>query len=169
MKLCVSSLCYKIIARSAIEKLTQSFTEKAKRETENIFESMENMYNEIVENGITEVIIGKAIEIHKKLGPGLLESAYQECLFYELDEYGYKVEKEKYLPITYKKLELNHGYRIDILVEDKIVVEIKAVEKLNEVHTAQLLTYLKLGGYGLGLLINFNVTLLKKGIRRISL
>ncbi len=118
-------------------------------------------------NEISKAIIGFAIEVHKKLGPGLLESAYQECLYYELKKAGLKVEKEKPMPIVYKEVKLDHGYRIDILVEDNIVIELKSVEALTDVHFAQVLTYLKLGEYKLGLLINFNVKLLKNGIRRI--
>ncbi len=118
-------------------------------------------------NEISKVIIGFAIEVHKKLGPGLLESAYQECLYYELKKADLKVEKEKPMPIVYKEVKLDHGYRIDILVENNIVIELKSVEALTDVHFAQVLTYLKLGEYKLGLLINFNVKLLKNGIKRI--
>lgn len=117
-------------------------------------------------NKITEIIIGKAIEVHKQLGPGLLESAYQECLFYELKNSGLNVIKEIALPIVYKEIELDHGYRIDLLVENKVVIELKTVEFLNDVHTAQILTYMKLGNYSLGLLLNFHVKLLKNGIKR---
>lgn len=119
------------------------------------------------ENELSKIIISKAIEIHKALGPGLLESAYQECLFYELKEEGLPVQKEISMPILYKDLELDHGYRMDLLVEDKVVVELKAVEELNDVHKAQLLTYLKLGKYKLGLLINFNQLRLVDGLKRI--
>lgn len=118
-------------------------------------------------NEISKTIIGFAIEVHKKLGPGLLESAYRECLFYELKNVGLKVEKEKPMPIVYKEVKLDHGYRIDLLVEENIVIELKSVESLTDVHFAQVLTYLKLGNYKLGLLINFNVKLLKNGIKRI--
>ncbi len=118
------------------------------------------------ENEISKVIIGKAIEVHKTLGPGLLESAYQECLYYELINCGLQVEKEVAMPIVYKDIKLDHGYRIDLLVEKKVVVELKTVDSLIDVHEAQILTYLKLGDYKLGLLINFNVSLLKNGIRR---
>ena len=123
--------------------------------------------NIMSENQITEIIIGCAIKIHRKLGPGLLESAYQACLFYELKKAGLKVEKEKAMPIVYEEVKLDHGYRIDLLVEDSIVIELKTVEKFHDVHTAQVLTYLKLGGYKLGLLLNFNVMLLKHGLKRI--
>ncbi len=106
----------------------------------------------MTENEISNKILGCAIEVHKQLGPGLLESAYQECLFFELKEQGLKVRKEVPMPITYKDVKLDHGYRINLLVEEKVVIEIKTVELLNDVHTAQVLTYLKLGGYKLGLL-----------------
>ena len=115
---------------------------------------------------ITKNIIGAAIEVHRALGPGLLESAYQECLFYELKIIGYSVQKEISQPITYKDITLDHGYRIDLLVENKIVIELKTVEKFTDVHTAQILTYLKLGDYPIGLLLNFNTKLLKNGIKR---
>jgi len=121
----------------------------------------------MTENEISKIIIGCAIEVHKLLGPGLLESAYRECLFYELLQAGLEVEKEKPMPIVYKEVKLNHGYRIDLLVEDKVVVELKTVEYLNDVHLAQVLTYLKLGNYKLGLLLNFQVAMLKDGIKRI--
>ena len=121
----------------------------------------------MIENEISKTIIGCAINVHKQLGPGLLESAYQEYLFYELQQKGLKVRKEVPMPIVYKEVKLNHGYRIDLLVENKVVIELKTVEELNEVHTAQVLTYLKLGSYRLGLLLNFNVTMLKSGIKRI--
>ncbi len=118
------------------------------------------------ENELSSIIIGKAIEVHSALGPGLLESTYQECLCYELKKDGFLVEREKSLPIIYKELMLEHAYRIDLLVENKVVVELKAVSELNEVHKAQVLTYLKLSGCKLGLLINFNSKLLKDNICR---
>jgi len=121
------------------------------------------------EKELTSLIIGKAIEVHRHLGPGLLESAYQECLYYELANEGLKVEKEKALPIIYKDIKLDHGYRIDLLVENKIVIELKTVESFTDVHTAQILTYMKLGEFDLGLLINFHVKLLKNGIKRFVL
>jgi GxxExxY protein len=120
------------------------------------------------ENEISKNIIGIAIDIHNSLGPGLLESAYKECLYYRLKKEGYFVEKEKPMPLVYEEVRLDCGYRIDILVERKVVIEIKSVDALNEVHFAQTLTYMKLGGYKLGLLINFNVSILKDGIRRIA-
>jgi GxxExxY protein len=117
-------------------------------------------------NRITEIIIGRAIEVHKALGPGLLENAYEECLYYELKQTGIKVEKQKVLPLTYKEVHLDVGYRLDLFVEDKVIVELKAVESLNELHQAQLITYLKVSDCQVGLLINFNVTRLTDGLRR---
>jgi GxxExxY protein len=121
----------------------------------------------MTENELSNIIIGCAIEVHKHLGPGLLESAYQECLFYELTNKGLTVIKEKPMPIIYKDVKLDHGYRMDLLVNNQVVIEIKTVEAFTEVHTAQVLTYLKLGNYKLGLLFNFNVAILKAGIKRI--
>ena len=115
---------------------------------------------------LTNTIIGAAIEVHKALGPGLLESAYQECLFFELGQKGLKVSRELALPITYKEINLDHGYRIDLLVENKVVIELKTVEAFTDVHFAQILTYMKLGRYPVGLLINFHTKLLKNGIKR---
>ncbi len=111
-------------------------------------------------------MIGKAIEIHKTLGPGLLESSYRECLNYELQKLGLSLEKEKPMPLIYKEIRLEQGYRIDLLVENKLVLELKATDGLLPVHTAQVLTYLKLGNFKLGLLINFNEAMLVKGIKR---
>jgi GxxExxY protein len=119
------------------------------------------------ENELSQKIIGCAIEVHKQLGPGLLESAYQECLYYELRLMGLNVQKEKPMPIIYKEVKLDHGYRIDLLVEEKVVLEIKTIEAFNDIHTAQVLTYLRLGEYKLGLLLNFQTTVLKNGIKRI--
>lgn len=121
------------------------------------------------ENELSHKIIGCAIEVHKQLGPGLLESAYSECLHYELVNAGLKVQKEKALPVVYKEVKLDHGYRIDLLVNESVVIEIKTVEAFTDVHTAQVLTYLKLGGFRLGLLINFYVSSLKSGIKRVVL
>lgn len=115
---------------------------------------------------LTYKIISCAIEVHRHLGPGLLESAYQKCLVYELDKAGLKYEVEKSMPLVYKELELEQGYRMDIVVEDNVVVELKSTDKILDVHEAQILTYMKLGDYPLGLLINFNVSLLKNGINR---
>jgi GxxExxY protein len=120
----------------------------------------------MIVNELTEKIIGCAIEVHRTLGPGLLESAYQQCLFYELREQGIWVEKEISLPIIYKEIKIDHGYRIDLLVENRIVIELKTVEKFTDVHTAQILTYMRLGEYSTGLLINFNTKLLKDGLKR---
>jgi len=121
----------------------------------------------MTENELSTIIIGAAIEVHKQLGPGLLESAYEHCLAYELRLMGLDVKQQVALPIVYKGIKLDAGYRIDLLVEDKVIVEIKAVEVLADIHTAQLLTYLKLKDLKLGLLINFNTVLLKDGIKRI--
>lgn len=121
----------------------------------------------MTENELSKIIIGCAIEVHKQLGPGLLESAYQECLFFELKKAGLMVRKEVPMPIVYKEIKLDHGYRIDLLVEEKVVVEIKTVDAFNDVHLAQVLTYLRLGEYKLGLLFNFQTTVLKNGIKRI--
>lgn len=118
-------------------------------------------------NELSEKIIGCSIEIHKQLGPGLLESAYRECLYYELTLAGLRVKREVPMPVVYKEVKLDHGYRMDLLVNDLIVIEIKTVDHILDVHKAQLLTYLKLGDYKLGLLINFQVSLLKEGIKRI--
>lgn len=119
------------------------------------------------ENELATIAIGCAIEVHKKLGPGLLESAYQKCLAYELKLAGLRVDEEKPMPIVYKEVKLNHGYRIDLLVNNKLVIEIKTVEALTDVHTAQVLTYLRLGDYKLGLLLNFHVSAMKQGIKRL--
>ena len=117
-------------------------------------------------NELTYKIIGCAYDVHKALGPGLLESTYEKCLCFELEKLGIKYEKQKELPINYKGITIDNGYRIDILVEDKIVIELKSVEILQPIHSAQLMTYLKLSQKQLGLLINFNVTNLQNGIRR---
>ena len=121
----------------------------------------------MTENELSREIIKAAIEVHKALGPGLLESAYQECLAYKLYSSGFYIEKEKPMPLVFEQVKLDCGYRIDILVEKKVAIEIKSVDALNDIHLAQTLTYLKLGDYRLGLLINFNVTILKQGIRRV--
>ena len=121
----------------------------------------------MTENELSTIIIGCAIEVHRRLGAGLLERAYQECLMYELKLKDLKVEKEVTLPITYKELKIDNGYRIDLLVEDKVVVELKTVEELHNAHFAQVLTYLKFGNYKLGLIFNFNEANLKNGIKRI--
>lgn len=110
-----------------------------------------------------------SFQVHTALGPGLLESAYEECLFYELLQSGLKVEKQKALPLIYKEIKLELGYRIDLLVENKVIVEIKSVDTLADIHMAQILTYLKLSECRLGLLVNFNVRHLKDGIKRVIL
>ena len=120
-------------------------------------------------NQITSQIIGSAIEVHRLLGPGLLESAYEECLVSELKKSGLKTERQKPVPIIYKEIKLKCGYRMDILVEEIIVVELKSVDQLAAIHDAQILSYLKFSNKKVGLLINFNVTLLKNGIRRFIL
>ncbi len=119
------------------------------------------------ENDISKIVFESALKVHQVLGPGLLESAYEECLFYELKKCNLKIEKQKQLPLVYEGVKLDAGYRIDIIIEDKFIVEIKSVEALNDVHLAQLLTYLRLSNCKLGLLINFNVNLLKNGVKRV--
>ena len=118
-------------------------------------------------NKTTENIIGAAIEVHRALGPGLLESTYEACLAYELMERGLKVERQKTLPVKYRGVHLDCGYRIDLLVENLVIVELKVVERLEAIHEAQLLSYLKLSGTPIGLLLNFNVIQLRRGIRRL--
>ena len=118
-------------------------------------------------NKITEAIIGAAIDVHRALGPGLLESAYQACLAYELIERGRKVEQQKALPIVYKNIHLDAGYRLDLLIDDKVIVEIKSVDSIAPIHEAQLLSYLRLSKKKVGLIINFNVKVLRYGIRRL--
>lgn len=119
------------------------------------------------DNEITEKIIGCSIKVHKNLGPGLLESAYKECLYYELLKLGLIVEKEKALPLIYEDVKLECGYRADLFVENRIIVEVKSIDSLNDIHLAQTLTYLKLVERRIGLLINFNVLQLKTGIKRV--
>ncbi|MFN8384141.1 MAG: GxxExxY protein [Anaerolineales bacterium] len=120
-------------------------------------------------NKITEAIIGAAIEVHRNLGPGLLESAYRECLRYELLQQEYEVFQEVPLPLIYKGIKLDCGYRLDLLVNDAVIVEIKSVESLAPIHEAQLLSYLKISGGKVGLLLNFNVKILKYGgIKRLA-
>ena len=121
----------------------------------------------MIENELANKVIGIAIDVHRALGPGLLESAYQECMRYKIDQSGLFVEKEKPMPLVYEAVKLNCGYRIDLLVENKLVIEIKSIEVLNDIHLAQILTYMKLGNYRLGLLMNFNVELMKDGIKRV--
>lgn len=119
------------------------------------------------ENQLSKIVFDLGLKVHKSLGAGLLESAYQECLYYELYKYGIWVEKQKPLPLIYKEVKLDVGYRIDLFVEKQLVVEIKSVEALNDLHLAQILTYLKLSDCKLGLLINFNTVLFKDGVRRV--
>lgn len=121
----------------------------------------------MTENEITEIVIGCAIKVHKVLGPGLLESAYQECLFYELQKTILEVEQEKPIPLIYEDVKLECGYRSDLILNNKVIVELKSVEALNDIHLAQILTYLKLTDCKVGLLINFNVLKLTDGLRRV--
>jgi GxxExxY protein len=121
----------------------------------------------MTENELSKIVFDCALRVHQSLGPGLLESAYEECLFYELKKQGLNVEKQKPLPLIYEEVKLDIGYRIDVIVNNKLIIEIKSVEALNDVHFAQLLTYLKLTNCKLGLLINFNVTLIKNGVKRV--
>ena len=132
-------------------------TRRGRREREGMSEHV---------NQITQAVIGAAMEVHRALGPGLLESAYQKCLCRELTVQGVPFECERPLPLEYKDIRLECGYRLDLLVASSVVVEVKSVEALAPIHEAQLLTYLRLGGSQVGLLINFNVPLLKQGIRR---
>lgn len=121
----------------------------------------------MTENEIAKIVFECALKVHKELGPGLLESAYETCLFYELKKTGLLIEKQKALPLIYDNIKMEIGYRLDIIIENKFIIEIKAVERLTDVHTAQILTYLKLTNCKLGFLINFNVSLLKNGVKRI--
>jgi GxxExxY protein len=118
-------------------------------------------------NELSSRIIGAAIEVHKALGPGLLESAYEECICHELSIGGLSLERQKPLAVRYKGINLDCSYRLDVVVEDAIILELKSCEKIEPIHKAQLLTYLKLSGFKLGLLLNFNVTLMREGIVRI--
>jgi len=118
-------------------------------------------------NKITEITIGRAIEVHRQIGPGLLESTYEACMHYELEIAGLKVLRQLGLPLIYKEIRLEEGYRLDLLIEDKVVVEIKSVESLTDVHAAQVLTYLKLSGAKVGLILSFNVLKLTDGIKRL--
>ena len=121
----------------------------------------------ITENELSKIVFNCALKVHQNLGPGLIESAYEECLFYELMKTGLDIQKQKALPLVYEEVKLNIGYRIDIIIENKLILEIKSVEALNDIHFAQLLTYLKLTNCKLGMLINFNVILIKNGIKRV--
>ncbi len=122
----------------------------------------------MTENEITEKIIGCAIKVHKILGPGLLESAYEECLYYELCKTEMEVQKQKPIPLIYEDVKLECGYRADLIVNHKVIVEVKSVDALNDIHLAQILTYLKLANCKIGLLINFNVLKLTDGVRRVA-
>ena len=122
---------------------------------------------QMTENQISKIIVNSAFKVHNVLGPGLLESAYEASLYYELRKNGLFVEKQKSLPLIYEEVKLDIGYRIDLLVERKVIIEVKSVELLNDIHLAQILTYLKLSNTKLGLLINFNVNLIKFGIKRV--
>ena len=119
-------------------------------------------------NRVTREIIGAAIAVHRELGPGLLESAYETCLAYELSERGLRVEQQKPLPVVYRDVQLECGYRLDLVVEDIVIVELKSVEKLTPVHQAQVLSYLRLANCPVGLLINFNVKILIDGVHRLA-
>ncbi|GAB2582038.1 GxxExxY protein [Spirosoma areae] len=121
----------------------------------------------MTENEVSRVVFDCALKVHRTLGPGLLESAYEECLLYELLNADLFVERQKTLPIVYESIKLDAGYRVDLIIERKLIIELKAVEVLTDVHLAQVMTYLRLSGCRLGLLVNFNVTLLKNGMRRV--
>ena len=128
------------------------------------------MYSNLdYENELSNKIIGCAIEVHRELGPGLLENAYKECLAFELKKEGLNIEVEKPIPLFYREIKIDCGYRADIIVEDTVILELKSVDELNNIHLAQVLTYLRLAECSLGLLINFNVKLLKEGIKRVVL
>jgi len=126
------------------------------------------MFEETIENKITEKIIGCAIEVHRTLGPGLLESAYEKCLCYELNQVGLMYKEQVSLPVIYKGVKLDCGYRMDVVVEDKVIIEIKTVERILPIHEAQLLSYLKIYNKKVGLLMNFHVPVLKNGLKRIA-
>ena len=121
----------------------------------------------MTENEIAKIVFNCALNVHKELGPGVYESAYEECLFYELEKTGLKVEKQKQLPLIYKEVKMELGYRVDIMIENKFIIEIKSVKELTDIHLAQMLTYLRLSKCKLGMLINFNVKLLKNGVKRV--
>jgi GxxExxY protein len=157
--LCASSVQLCVISFS----YTENHRVKSQRFTE------EKMIIAMEINEITEKVIGCAIEVHKLLGPGLLESAYEECLSFELPAKGLNIQRQKAVPVVYKEIKLDCGYRIDILVENTVVIELKTVDAFNPVHEAQILTYMKFSQKSIGLLINFNVTLLKNGLKRYKL
>ena len=121
----------------------------------------------MTENELSRIAVDCIFKVHKNLGPGLLESSYEECVWYELMRTGLKIDRQKPLPLIYQQVRMEIGYRVDLVLEDKLIIEIKAVEAINDVHKAQVITYLKLSGCKLGLLVNFNVALTKEGIKRI--
>ena len=121
----------------------------------------------MTENEISKIVFDCALKVHKSLGPGLLESAYEECLYYELKKFDIIVQKQKPLPLIYEDVKLEIGYRVDLIIDNKVILEIKSVDSLNDIHLAQILTYLKLSDCKLGMLINFNVVLIKNGIKRV--
>ena len=151
-------------SRGDAEKDAGSFEMKDKSKPENT-ETAEVRGS--IENVLTDQIIGCAIEVHRYLGPGLLESAYEECLCYELSQIGLRFERQVHLPLSYKGIKLECGHKLDLVVEDSIVVELKSIEDLTPLHHAQLLTYLKSSNKRVGLLINFNVQFLKNGLKRV--
>ncbi len=150
--------------------MNQTLNNRGDAETQRkqLLSAPQRLCGELEINEITERIIGACIEIHKQLGPGLLESAYEECLCHELALAGFKFERQKPLPVSYKSVRLDCGYRLDLVVEGKVIVELKTVDQLAPIHDAQFLTYLKLSGLTVGLLINFNVPVLKDGLKRIA-
>ena len=123
----------------------------------------------MTENEIAREVVDAALKVHKALGPGLLEKPYHECLFYELRKRGFWVVNEKWMPLVYEDLYIDHAFKIDLVVEDKVIVEVKSVSEIAGIHMAQTLTYLKVGGYKLGLLLNFNVEMMRDGIKRVIL
>jgi GxxExxY protein len=131
-------------------------------------EEVSKMARTLVDGELTGKILKAAIEVHRNLGPGLLESAYEACLAYELLQWGLQVERQKPLPLVYKKIALDCGYRLDLLVEGRVIVELKSVEEITALHEAQIISYLKLSGHKVGLLLNFNVQVLKDGIYRFA-
>ena len=125
------------------------------------------MSNDYDENTISKIIFDSALKVHRALGPGLLESAYEECLYYELMKNDLSIDRQKALPLVYEEVKLDAGYRVDLLINGKVIIELKAVDSLTDVHMAQILTYLKLSECKLGMLINFNVVLINDGIKRV--
>ena len=150
--------------RGDAEEEAESFEMKDKSKPESAEEAE---VRGVVENVLTDQIIGCAIEVHRHLGPGLLEAVYEECLCYELSQVGLRFERQVHLPLSYKGIKLECGHKLDLVVEDSVVVERKAIDDLTPVHHAQLLTYLKTSNKRVGLLINFNVPILKNGLKRV--